>query len=122
MGDTEELRQPASAPPRCSRLSGSHDMHGRGGSSLLAFVLALAILGILAAMVLATTRSSTGGPTDGARSSDTRALVACKADAKAMLAAVEAVKAHEGSYPTTEQVADLSDASKGGLLMALPAS
>lgn len=94
--------------------------HERGAAAL-ALVLVLAVLGVLFVIVIVGTRSSPG-PKVTHESSNDAAIAACRADVAAVRLSAETVKIHEGAYPTSENVRDLSDPSKGGLLKSFPAN
>ena len=65
---------------------------GEGGFTLIELLIVIVILGILATIVV----FAVGGITD------TGTSASCKADKKTLETAVEAYRAQNGAYPTTE--------------------
>lgn len=80
------------------------------GFTLIELLIVIIVLGILAAIVV----FAVGSTRDDAAAS------ACQTDVKSIQLSAEAMKTKNGSYPLTAAKADLADASKGGLLKAVP--
>ena len=88
---------------------------------MLGLVLLLAVIAVLAFVIIAHT-SETNYPTLKKENSRAAVVGACKTDGEAIAASAEEVKIHEGAYPTSVNVQDLSDPLKGGLLRAFALS
>jgi len=85
-------------------------MKGDEGFTLIELLIVIIILGILAAIVVFAV-----GNTRNEAVANT-----CKTDIKSVQLSAEAVKTHEGAYPTTANMADLAAPAKGGLLKTAP--